>query len=107
MPVHAFRVLKGARASRDDFLSDAARGRRPRDTSTEGRVRRQGFSVWRTQEQARIVARRFPKLGTHIAEVELPLGATLLPFRDTPDHQTAFGDPDAFLRAVILIVPVN
>ena len=83
MPIHVFRVLKGAQAVRDDFLSDEARRKRPRDTSSEALTRHRGFSVWRTEAHARAVARRFPKLGTHIAEVELPIGATLLPFPDT------------------------
>ena len=107
MPIHVFRVLKGAQAVRDDFLSDEARRKRPRDTSSEALTRHRGFSVWRTEAHARAVARRFPKLGTHIAEVELPIGATLLPFPDASDHQTAFGDPDAYARVVVRIVPVN
>jgi hypothetical protein len=107
MPVHVFRVLKGAQAARDDFLSDEARRKRPRDVSADGLGRHRGFSVWRTEEQARTVARRFPRLGTHVAEVELPLDARLLPFPEAPGHQTAFGDPDAFVRGVVRIVPVN
>jgi hypothetical protein len=107
VPVHVFRVLKGARAVRDDFLSDGARRKRVRHTSTDALIRRQGFSAWLTEEQARAVATRFPSLGTHIAEVELPIGATLLPFPDVPGHQTAFGDADAFVQAVVRIVPVN
>ncbi len=107
MAIHVFRVLKGQQADRDDFLSDEARKKRPRETSPEGLARHHGFSVWRTEEHARAVARRFPRLGTYIAEVDLPVDATLLPFRDTPDHLTAFGDPDAFVHAVVRIVPVN
>ena len=85
MPVHVFRVLKAEQAARDDFLSDAARRKRP-------------AAPW---------ARRFPRLGAFIAEIDLPVGPTLLPFPDTPDHLTAFGDPDAFVHAVVRIVPVN
>jgi len=107
VPVHVFRVLRGAQATRDDFLSDAARRKRPRGTASQVLIRHQGFSVWRTEEQARAVARRFLRLGTHIAEVDLPDGATVLPFRETADHLTAFGDPDAFVHAVVRIVPVN
>lgn len=107
MPVHVYRVIKSAQAMREDFLSDGARGKRVRDASTDALIRRQGFSAWLTEEHARAVATRFPSLGTHIAEVELPIGATLLPFRDTPSHQTAFGDPAAFVQAVVRIVPVE
>lgn len=107
MPIHVFRVLKGAEAVRDDFRSDLARGKRPRDTSSDALTRHHGFSVWRTERQARTVASRFPKLGPYIAEVELPPGATLLPFRDAPDHLTAFGEADAFVQAVVQITPVK
>lgn len=87
MPAHIYRVIKGAQAIRDDFLSDGARRKRVRHTATDALIRRQGFSAWLTDE--------------------LPIGATLLPFPDTPGHQTAFGDPDAFVQAVVRIVPVN
>ena len=107
MPIHVVRVLKGAKAVRDDFLSDEARGKRIRDASPNAILRSRGFSVWRTEGQARTIAKRFPKLGTHIAEVQLPLGARLLPFPDAADHQTAFGDPDDYLRAIVHIVPVD
>ncbi len=107
MPIHVFRVLRGAHALRHDFLSDEARRKRPRDVSSDGLMRHRGFSVWRTEEQARTMARRFPRLGTHIAEVEVPMDARLLPFPYMPDHLTAFGEPDGFVRAVVRIVAVN
>jgi hypothetical protein len=102
-----FPVLKGAQATRADFLSDAARGKRARGPSSEALTRHQDFSVWRTEEHARAVARRFPRLSAHIAEVDLPVGATLLPFGDTPDHLTAFGDPNTFVQTVVRVVPVT
>lgn len=105
--MHVFRVIREPDASRADFLSDRTRGKHPRDVSPEALRRHEGFSVWTSEERARAIAQRFPRLGTHIAELELPEGARLEPFRDTPDHQTAYGDPDAFLASVVQIVRVG
>ncbi|HEX9269112.1 MAG TPA: hypothetical protein VF998_04640, partial [Candidatus Limnocylindria bacterium] len=104
--VLVYRVIKGDRARREDFLSDEASGKRPRDLTPEKLRRHKGFSIWRVEAKARRIAQRFQRLGTHIAEVRLPAGATLEPFPDEPDHQTIYGDPDAFVERVERVVPV-
>ncbi len=105
--MRVYRVIKAPHAMLEDFFSDRASGKRPRDLSPEALRRHEGFSVWNSEEHAHAIARRFPRLGSHIAELELPQGARLEPFQDTPDHQTAYGDPDAFLASVVRIVPVG
>lgn len=105
--VLVYRVIKSAKERREDFLPDEASGKRPRDLSPEKLRRHTGFSVWTTEAKAHAIARRFTRLGSHIAEVRLPRGALLEPFEDMPDHQTAYGDPDAFVERVVRVVPVR
>lgn len=63
--------------------------------------------MWLDEASARAVALRFPRLGAFIAELELPAEARLEPFPEVVGHQTAYGDPDAFVLAVVRVVPVG
>jgi hypothetical protein len=99
-----YRIVRGKEATRADFLSDEARGRHLRDRSEGGRRRHRGFSVWTTEDHARRAARRFPRLGAYIAVVDVPEDALLESSRDVPEHLTAYGDPDAFVRSVVAVV---
>ena len=105
--ITVYRIVKTPEPTRDDFLSDGARGKRPRDDTEEAVRRHGGFSVWTIEEHALAMAKRFPVLGGYIAYVKLPAGATLEPFPGTWDHQTAYGDPDAFLASVVRVVRVG
>ena len=91
----------------EDFRSDRERGKQPRDDSSDALRRHEGFSVWLDLSHARAVARRFPRMGRFIAEVELPADTRIEPFADVFDHQTAYGDPEAFVRAVVRVVPAD
>lgn len=106
-PIRVHRVIKGPRPTREDFLSDKARNKRLRDRSAEAIAHHEGFSVWRSETRMRDVARRFPGLGTHIAELELPPGISVLPFRTDPAHLTVLGDPDALLELVVRVMALE
>lgn len=91
----------------EDFLSDKARQKRLRDRSPETLAHHEGLSAWRSLARIREVARRFPTLGTHVAELELPPGTKLLPFREDPEHLTVVEEPDVLLRFVVRVMPVD
>jgi len=46
-------------------------------------------------------------MGRFVAEVEMPTDARLESFSDVFEHQTAYGDPDSFVRAVVRVVPAD
>lgn len=105
--VRVYRLIKGPRPAREDFLSDKARQKRLRERSPETLAHHEGLSAWRSLARIRELVRRFPMLGTHIAELELPPGTTLLPFREDPEHLTVVEDPDVLLGLVIRVMPVD
>lgn len=53
---------------------------------------------------AATTAQKFPRLGGYIAAVDAPVETVLEPFPGVPEHQTAYGDPDAFVRSVVDVV---
>ena len=105
--VVVYRIVQGAEATLEDFLSDEQRGKRPRDLTPEKWRRHTGRSVWLTEDNAHALAARFPQIGSYVAEVRLPPDATLEPFEKTPDHNTVYADPNALLDRVVRIVPVR
>lgn len=63
-----YRILRGSEPTRDDFLADKDSGK-PRRVTPETAHLLDGFSVYDSEAQARRTARRFPLLGTHIADL--------------------------------------
>lgn len=63
-----YRAIKGPRPTRDDFLSDEAKGDLP-PRNPDRRRYWQGFAVFDTLEQARKIAQRNRKQGDFIAEM--------------------------------------
>lgn len=105
-PRVVYRVVTRPRATRDDFLSDRAAGRRYTRTLTRQVIRRrEGFSVWLTFQAAAEIARQYGQhFGYYVAEIALPERARLEPFPRSELHATAYGDPDEFARAVVSVV---
>ena len=66
-----YRTIAGSEPTRDDFLSDEARGNDP-PRSPDRRRYWQGFSAFDTWDNARAIAQRFRSQGDHIAEVTIP-----------------------------------
>jgi hypothetical protein len=98
-----FRVVAGATPTERDFLSNRAKGLRPREAERADADLYDGLSVFRRRDDAWRIAHDFPRLGTHIAELRIGLrsGITGRPTRGRyPSHWTLWGDPAAFLRAV-------
>ena len=65
-------------------------------------------SVYDTVELARETVRRFPQIGSFIAELEISEGGAVAyekSLRD-PHHHDRRGDPGAMLAAVVRVLPV-
>jgi hypothetical protein len=102
-----YRTIKGPNPTRDDFLSDQARGNDP--PAAPGKRRYwQGLSAFDSWENARAVARRVRSQGDHIAEVTIPASGAITYERwgRNPGHHTIWGDPDDLMARVTAIQPV-
>lgn len=106
LPTVVYRIVASATPARVDFLSDAASGRPARPLSPEKVRLREGFSVLRTEAQARRLIRGSrSQHGRHIAIVRVPPTAVIERSLHRPGHFTAYGDPDEFLRHVVRVEP--
>jgi hypothetical protein len=68
-----------------------------------------GVSVYDTPDRARQTALDYPRLGTHIATLDIPEEGSILAERTTNSlgHYTLWGDPTTMLACVIAIRPVE
>jgi len=82
------------------------RGKRLPSDDPETIARHEGFSAWRSEASVRALAARFPRIGAHIAELDLPHDMTAWPFASNPTHVTVVGDPDVVLSRVVRVIPV-
>ena len=101
-----FRLVLTNPASRDDFTSNAARGKAPARPDPEVLRLWDGLSVWATEAQARRQARGLPFLGSYIAEMDIPTNVRCERTRRTPGHYTIWGNPAVLLACVVRVVPV-
>lgn len=99
-----YRIVKGDPPTRDDFVSNQAKGRIPRRILTAEELRRwDGLSVFETEAQARRQARRHPFLGRFIARLRIVEGGPIHYQRTNPDnrgHHSVWGSPDILLTCV-------
>jgi hypothetical protein len=106
-----FRIVRTNPPTRDDFLSYRALGLRPPASLSVDQLRQwEGISVFATENQARRQARRYPHLGTSIAELVIVPNLGLEVRRTnprSPGHHTLWGDPADIARAVARVVPVE
>ena len=98
-----YRIVQTDPPELSDFLSNAAKGKRPR-RPTPGVLRLwDGISVYDTLRQARITARTFPHLGRHIAILHVPDDGSVQ-FEQTLEpakgHFTLWGAPNVLLACV-------
>lgn len=92
-----------------DFLSHMARGRRePRDP--EDLYLWDGVSVYDTENEARAVARQYPRIGAYIAPLDVLEGGTISYAKTgrSARHYTLWGAAGDMLRCVelALVKPV-
>jgi hypothetical protein len=104
VPRTFYRVTKSDPPTRDDFLSHQALGKvPPRGASADLLRSWAGVSVFEEVSQARALAQRLPRIGDHIARIELPDDAPVESKRTggTPGHHDLWGDPDVLLGFVV------
>lgn len=112
--IDAFHTVKvatiGDPALPDSFRSQYEEGLAPRYRQTQHTATHMAVSFWRNEETCRVLAKRFPKHGSHIARVNLTSGYGfdyLDPSLETdPQHLTIWGLPERLAAAVVAIVPV-
>lgn len=108
----AFRIVQGAAESdpgvRDSLCSNYERDARPRGLEQESTLIHMGLSMYMRRDLAEATARRWPRIGTHIAEVNLDPGyGFCLADTGQPGHMTVWGRPLQLLACVADIVPVG
>ena len=101
-----WRIVRTNPPSEADFLSNEAKGLRPRDEDAETLHLWSGISVFTTLTQARRMARRVPSLG--VAELHIPDDPGVHVERTLGrGHYTLWGDADRLLISVVRVVPVE
>lgn len=107
-----FRIVKANPPGRRDILSNQGRrGEFPPHLPSHLRRLWDGISVHDSLDHARRQARETPWLGSYVAEIKVPDGAsarirwerTIL---NNAGHHTLWGDPDDLLGFVVAVVPV-
>lgn len=98
-----YRIVQTDPPELTDFMSNAAKGKRPRRSTPAVLRLWDGISVYDTLRQARITAQTFPHLGRHIAILHVPDDGSVQ-FEQTLDpakgHYTLWGTP-ALLRSFV------
>jgi hypothetical protein len=112
--LEAFRIVRVADPEdpglKDSFRSHYESGLRPQPLEARHSVVHMAISLWRSEEQAASIARRFSAIGNHVAKVQLRSGNGfdyLDPTLDRPGHITVWGDKFLLAQSVVDIVPVE
>jgi len=100
-----YRIVRASRATLDDFVSNAARGR-PKPSDPRDAYVWDGLSVYNTAAQARRKRRESPVLGNFIAVLRVPLDGSVRVERTRgAGHHTLWANPDALLSLVVAVEP--
>lgn len=110
--VTAYRIVKGVHRSDpltlDAFRSNYERDARPRGLEIELALIQFGLSMYLEREMAAATARRWPRLGRHLAEVQLePGNGFSWSHTAQPGHITVWGRPLQLLSCIADILPVG
>jgi hypothetical protein len=111
-PVTAYRIVKGVHRSDplmlDTFRSNYERDARPRGLEIELALIQFGLSMYLEREMAAATARRWPRLGRHLAEMQLePGNGFCWAHTAQPGHITVWGRPLQLLSCIADILPVG
>jgi hypothetical protein len=107
-----YRIVQRGQPTGDDFASNFAKGRPPRRSEITDPVEYRSISAFARLADALAVQRRFPKLGSYIAELELAdadpeVAITKAPEDPADSHHNLRGEPAAFLRRVRRVFPAG
>src|SRR6185295_4915198 len=106
--VALFRIVASNPPSDEDMLSQLALGHTMQFVNAKALRLWDGVSVYRTLEQARLVARRRPGLGGFLAELHVPIDGSVRIELDNGrnGHSTIWGEPRLLRRLIVSIEPV-
>lgn len=100
-----YRVVKNREPTLLDFMSNEVQGTPLRSEDPEVMRLWGGISCWASEAQARRAIRSFPRLGSHIATLQIPDDAPVRVERTRgPGHHTIWGDPATLLTHVASVV---
>ena len=105
-----FRGVHSDPPTERDFWSNKRFGRPRRHEEISNEREYDSLSMWDTLEGMHVVCRRFPKVGSHIAEVETPDDEAqgIEYWRSgPPGHWSVRGDPAKLLSLVVRVTPVE
>jgi hypothetical protein len=105
-----FRIVVNDPPTEEDFKSNFAKGRGPRRSEILDSGEYRSLSVFARLEDALAVQRLFPKLGSHLAEIELAdddpdIAIQKEPHDPADSHHNLRGEPAEFLRRVRRVFP--
>lgn len=111
-PVIAYRIVKYVHSDDppmlDTFRSNYERDARPRGIEIELALIHFGLSMYLEREMAAATARRWPRLGCHLAGVELrPGNGFCWAHTAQPGHITVWGRPLQLLSCIADILPIG
>jgi hypothetical protein len=110
-PLIAYRIVKilnrNDPALLDAFRSNYELGAHPRGLETESALIHLGLSMYLRPEMAVATARRWPRIGAYIAQVQLVHGKGFCWARTAqPGHITVWGRPSQLIKSVADILPM-
>ena len=103
-----YRIVQHNPPTADDFISNEAIGKPPRDREVTDPELHRGISAYGRKDDAIATQRRFPVLGGFLAELALPDDDPEITLRSTSrhgSHYTIWGVPEAFVRRVQSVLP--
>lgn len=103
-PRIVFRIVRHDPPVPEDFTPASSAGAPPHARRAVDPRLSTGISVLATERQALARARRYPGLGTYVAELELPANVPVERTLRTRGHHTVWADPDELLRAVRRVI---
>jgi hypothetical protein len=105
-----FRGIQAQQPSERDFWSNKRLGNRPRGIERTDEREYDSLSMWETRELLEPWCVKYPQIGSHIAELELP-DEPGGPFAMEPSgqegHWSVWGEPAAFLPSIRRIYRVG
>lgn len=111
-PVLAYRIVKEVdrddRAILESLRSNYERGAPPRGVEVESALIHFGLSMYLEREMAAATARHWPRLGRHLAEIEIVAGTgSCWAHTGQPGHITVWGRPLQLLACIADILPIE
>jgi hypothetical protein len=110
-----FHLVYSPAPRHEDFLSMLGRQQIPRPRQRDGLLDAEtlriaaGVSCFEAPDQARAMARRYPRLGRFVAEIYIPdddCAIEVVRTLNTPGHFTVWASPAYFLSRVVSVTPV-